>query len=208
MNKLRTTFAIAGLALGSSSFAHFAWLFFAQKPSQVTVQFGESPNKSVLANFVGKRKQLLTRFPINWREMEGNAYQVYEDTVTARLPYDVMNRGGTYFLYYHAKACRTLEAAAFRTDSLAELTLRDAGSQLEVQMFLRGKQVRDVEFQVYNEDNKSRRLKAGPDGVLTIPKSPERIALWGVTSESLNGNWNGKPYAQVRHYATLTVPAR
>jgi len=198
--------AIAGLGLAQSH-AHFMWLFYGEVPSTVTVQFGESPNDSVLPRFVGKQQQFVSDRVVRWGEKNGTIYGAYSEYETAKLPYAVMNRGGTYFLYYHAKASRNLKAAALRTDSLAELTATERGNEIVYRMFLRGRQVTEVDFQYYDAKAKATKVKGDANGELRLPKTPERIAIWGVTNEPVAGSFQGKAFPSVRHYATLTVPA-
>ncbi len=217
-------------AASGAARAHFIWLGVetGQPRERACLWFAESarPGETGLIGKVAHVKAWLRRptgerseLALQERIEETSASRMAEIPVAgsfaleAICDYGVLTRGdATFLLQYYAKhislgAASDLNSLA-RADSLAlDIVPQSASAGLVLQVLFEGQPVAGAEFVLAPTEGESRELKADDDGRVQIDAATaRRLAVRASHFESDRaGSRDGKPYSQVRHYATLTL---
>lgn len=208
------------LGLALTAHAHFIWLELPPGDGDVAhMRFAEAPLEAT-ASWLQKLAA-----PMNVRQADGSpvtfeagdekrvaTVNAATDLLLGHLDYGVMDRSdsgrGVYLLKYDAKGARDLEAAATVADLNVDIRATVAEGTLRVGVFFQGKPAPGAELaldlpaaleQVEGETDEQ--------GFATFPVEPGGwVGIRAMVSEGAAGIHDGTPYAQVRHYGTLTFP--
>lgn len=131
--------------------------------------------------------------------------------VYGSVKYGVMTKGGAkpYLLTYHPKAlvgAVPADKAVVGGKLPAELVPVIDGTKMKFKLLGAGKPVADAEVTVIRDD-KSEKVKTGPDGLTPAFDAAGRFGVWSKVIEAKTGEHDGKKYEEVRHYATLVYDA-
>ncbi len=135
-------------------------------------------------------------------------------TVSAESIVGVKERGGeTYLLVYHAKGSTLLVDSSQMTKSPAEILAARTGDQLKISVRQFGKPVPAGEVWVqWPGETEAKTVKTNALGYVNVPW-PAASGLPGgfvgirtMVTERKPGKADGKPYASIHRWATLTFP--
>lgn len=114
--------------------------------------------------------------------------------------------GKSHHLVYTAR-CQTAPwdvDAPEAADKLRVRVVRKDGTDL-VEVLFDGKPAANARIKVYPEDGETKELTADAEGLASIDGLAEgKSPLWANWVEEKAGEVDGKPFAETRHYATLT----
>ena len=211
--------------------AHFVWIGEVAADSETTVHlyFGEAPAADSAA-LIGK----IAHSKAWVRTVDGEpvalelTQQVTGDfgSLTVKLPkqaphsteatcdYGVISRGDTFLLQYYAKHLAVdtpeqLEKLGRATKLALDIVPRAVADGVDVQVFFGDKAAAGAELVLIGDDDEQQELRADEQGKAHLAVKPGRQcavrAAWFEKDKS--GERDGKKYAQVRHYSTLTLNA-
>ncbi len=125
--------------------------------------------------------------------------------VEGAIDYGVLSRDGQppYLLVYSARAQTRPEPAPASRPGLALLWVK-AGERPVIQATWQGKPLADAEILVLPDEGEEAAIKTDAEGRATLPAAGAS-ALRIKHVEPKAGELDGKPYREVRHYATLTI---
>lgn len=125
--------------------------------------------------------------------------------VEGSIDYGILNREGQppYLLVYSARAQTRPEEAPASRSGLALLWVK-AGERPVVQATWQGKPLADAAILVLPDEGEEAEVKTDAEGRATLPAAGAS-ALRVKHVEPKAGEHDGKPYQEVRHYATLTL---
>ena len=218
-------FLAAGIALAVISCgearAHFLWLTCERETPAaaplVHAFLSETPIPagSEFLKHIEKAKITAGGRTLSWSKLE----DTFSVSLPKRLPklidgfcdLGVMKRGETSFrLLYTARVqFEPVPASEPETGDLLRARLvRRAGQSPVVVVSFRGKPARSAVVKAYPEVGDPIELKTDQEGRIDHPGVAEgRTGLLVKWVEKAPGTFEGKPYSEVRHYATLTVAA-
>ncbi len=125
----------------------------------------------------------------------------------------VMQRGDAppFLLVYHPKTIvgdAFDQRASLREQTPAEIVPLGKPGAVVFQLLARGKPVRGAEVNVVLPGGERTKVTTNEDGKTTEFSPQGRYAAWSRYVEECKGERRGKPYDEVRHYATLVIDAR
>jgi hypothetical protein len=211
--------AAACIASPLPASAHFVWVKVEPAKSgsapAVHVFFGESPDPGD-PQLLGRISK--TRLWADGKALEARTAEGYLEaplagplpsTVDAVCDYGVVAKGGAAFdLHYAARAqARPISAAPAKVEANEHPRLvwvEGSTSKPVLQAFWRGEPVAGAAVTILGEGEDTRDVQTGSDGKLAVEaKGPASYRLKVV--EKASGSREGKDFAEVRYYATLTL---
>jgi uncharacterized GH25 family protein len=213
--------AVAAVATAAAAHGHFVFVVPAADGATAQVVFSDSldPDDGVdIAKVAGLKLTL--------RDATGKdaalSHTTGKDVLDVPLPgsgprvvfgsvgYGVLARGDDkpYLLTYHPKAVvggAGEKAATLGEKSPAELVPVAAGGQLRFKFLAAGKPVADAEVNVLKPDGSKAKVKTDKDGLTGAVDGAGRYGAWARVAAAKAGEFGGKKYEEVRHYATLVV---
>jgi uncharacterized GH25 family protein len=211
------------LASATTASAHFVFVVPAANNTKANVILSEDldPDEGVDIAVIGGVK-LVARDtsgqekPLELEKLE-HAYAVQFPADSTQLihgtcVFGVMQRGDSkpFLLQYHPK---TIIGDAFTSKtSLGEeapveiVPLGEPGA-IKFQVLVKGKPVADAQVNVICPDGNAKKITTDSDGQTTAFEQRGRYGVWTRSAEPTSGEHEGKPYAEIRRYATLVVDA-
>jgi hypothetical protein len=115
-----------------------------------------------------------------------------------------------FLLRYYPKAVAgtadALNRVAPRKEVPLEITARVEGDALRLSVLREGKPLPNAEFHTIDADLAGETVKAGPDGLAAWkPPAPGRYSVYVRDDLKRPGTHDGKPYDEVREFATLAL---
>jgi hypothetical protein len=132
-------------------------------------------------------------------------------SVTGFLEYGVLKRETSFLLRYYPKALSG-DAASLRTmrpdpHAALEIDAKFDGNQVVFTLLRDGKPVPGAEFTTVDDDLANEEFKADAAGKATWkPSSPGFYCVYTKSVLKTPGDWNGKPYSEIREFATIAFP--
>lgn len=226
MRTLLPAFLTAALAAAPSASAHFVFVVPDAAAGKVRVVFSEDtqPDENVpVSKIAGIKLRLVTAdkaAPLS--HIEAGAALVADlpktdgaASVAGAVEYGPFQRGDkpAALLWYHARALTSAKPADWKALASAEqprLTIHPSAHDGKVRLTVRfdGKPVADAEVKVMGPDGKpagSGKTDA-EGGFAFAPAADGLFAVRAPVTENKAGKLDGKDYASVRHWATLTLP--
>lgn len=212
----RRFFILLGIsALAAAVPAHFVW--GVHRNDGVRFEFSENPGDSILENFAGKAGKLKLVYPENQAALVTQEHFVSLTSSTplvgARLDYGVLDRGeqgrGVFQLIYHVKSAKTLAAAGQSAKMPIEIMVsRHSSSEAKAKVLWNGKPLADAEVIYGCQKAKESTTKTDSKGeaVLSGILPNKTLFVRSFAAEKKSGEFEGKKFDSVRHYATLTAP--
>jgi hypothetical protein len=212
------TAVVALMAVQSAAFAHFIWATVDKGEVRFALleNAGEAPNTQ-FAKYVEKLTPRSGNKTLPLGETkEGARYAKVpagQGVVTAESVVGARERGGKpYLLVYHAKGAVSLAAAGTLTKAPAELVARREGKELIVSLRQNGTAVAETEVWVQwpgGEEESSG--KTDKQGDVHVPWNTEVsksgfVGIRAMVTEDKAGEQEGKSYASIHRWATLTFP--
>jgi hypothetical protein len=213
---------VAGLVFGllapGSARAHFLWLTAERaEPPEVHAFLSETPTPDLpeLLKVIARAEITAGGRRLSWTRAD--------DTYKVELPRSspgvkvvdgfcdlgVLKRGGSTFRLLYTARVQFGPSAATEAEAADHLRLRliaQPGRPPAVVVRFRGKPVAGAVIKAFPDEGEAVELKSGPEGRVEAPGVAEgRTGLLARWVEAAPGEHNGKPYVEVRHYATLTV---
>ena len=207
----------AALLVPGSARAHFIWLEAdpGALPAVVRVYFGEAPEPG--------EPRLLARIAQTKLWADGKPLEAAkgEDCLRAKLPEPrptaidavcnygiVTKRGPAFLLQYAARTQVRPEAADSGPREAIEhprlIWLAEAGKMPTVRAVWRGKPIRNAAIKIFGDEGEPQEMQTDEQGHVSVPDVGHTSLLLKVVEKD-PGSRDGKDYAEVRHYATLTV---
>jgi N-acetylneuraminic acid mutarotase len=144
-------------------------------------------------------------------EKLGEAYQVVLPGQGARVIHGLLDlgftRGGNYLLHYHPKTILGTPFAVAVGAAPVEIVPHGKPGAVTLQVLAHGKPLPNAEINLVLPDGTAKKLKTGADGSSEALALPGRYGAWARFWEPAEGVRDGKPYEQLRHYATLVFDA-
>ncbi len=218
--KLRLLTALLILLGSTATQAHFVWIELPPNaPNKAYMRLAEAP----LERTNQKLQDLCAPMTVTTLDKKAVDFLPGDDKRVAEideevglllgnLEYGIMDRresgGEQYLLEYHAKAARTLADAARETSLPVDILASVSGSTLTVTVRFQGKAYEGSELTM-DLPGAVEPLTGTTDaaGQATFPIEPGGwIGVRALVPESKAGEFDGKAYANSRHYGTLAVP--
>lgn len=218
VTRLFSAIVLAVLMVGMAD-AHFVFVVPDKAGSTATVVFSEdlgADDAVAIAKISGLKLTL--------RDAAGKdipvSHKAEEHSLRAPLPgsgprvvfgsidYGVLEKGKSppYLLAYHPKAIiGAVPAKQLVIDEKlpAELVPIAEKGSIRFQLLGRGEPVTDADVTVLKPDRTKMKLKTGKDGTTPAVEGSGRFGAWARYTEAKAGEYGGKKYTEVRHYATL-----
>jgi hypothetical protein len=130
--------------------------------------------------------------------------------VFGSVEYGVVQRGDAlpFLLLYHAKAVLgdvPTKIITLGESTPAELVPHITNGQLRFKALAGGKPVVDTEVTVLTANGDRSKLKTNSEGMTPALSGVGRYGAWFRVSANAKGEFKGKKYEEVRHYATVVV---
>lgn len=214
MNR-RVYLVLALAALAAAVPAHFVW--GVHRNGGVRFEFSENPGDSILENFAGKAGKLKLVYPEKQPALVTQDHFVFQSgnvpLTGARLDYGVLDRGeqgrGVFQLIYHVKSAKTLAAAGQSAKMPIEIMVsRHSSSEVKAKVLWNGKPLADAEVIYGCQKAKEFTTKTDAKGesILSGILPNKTLFVRSFASEQKSGEFEGKKFDLIRHYATLTAP--
>jgi N-acetylneuraminic acid mutarotase/uncharacterized GH25 family protein len=218
---------LLGFALGTSAEAHFLWLKSEPQDGkpQAMLFFGESaqdeahhfPDK-LDGTTIWRRGADGQRTEVAATKVDNDDRVAYVGTLTSDEPC-VLETSAQYGLYsnwlltyytkhVHASSNDQLAVAGASPELKMEIVPRAVDESLELTVLWDGKPRADASVSVKVADGEAKELKTDEKGQVTLKPTGEGLVavVANFVDETAKGELNGKPYAAVASYATLTLP--
>lgn len=213
------------LSQSSSVFAHFIWLV--NDNGVIQVYFSEScePGDAALLEKVTAAKVwALSKNTRAEQPMKDVAITLASGQLSAKSPenvgivglshdYGVMTRGDkTFLLKYYAKTYSSPLPGEWKELSNAEklpleITPKWTGQELQLKVMWKGRPAKDAEITVGGCGLDQTVVKTDESGIaLCKPTTSGQLSVRTKQEEKLEGMFEGKPFASVRSYSTLSLP--
>jgi hypothetical protein len=218
---------LLGLALGSSTDAHFLWLKSETQDGkpQAVLFFGESAQdeshhfpEKLDGTKIWRRGADGKRFEVASTKVDNDDRVAYVGPLASDEPC-VLETSAQYGLYsnwllnyytkhVHAAANDQLAVAGASPELKMDIVPRTDDNSLELTVLWGGKPRADVSVSVTVADGDAKELKTDEKGQVTLKPVAEGLlaVVANFVDETAKGELNGKPYAAVASYATLTLP--
>lgn len=231
MNFTKTLAFVLPVLIGLSTFAHahFLWLVESRGNQGLQVQlcFNEQaePGEPELLDRVkgatlwqllpgGKAEKVeLHKGPGSWNTL-WNEKESPEAIYALSHNFGVIERGGeTFLLRYHAKTGPDLGHDSWKKVDCGKYVDLDlvparSGDQLRLKILFRGKPAADAQVKITGEGIADAELISDKDGAAPFALGKTgRYTMRARHIEKSAGEYEGKAYGSVRHYATLTLYA-
>ncbi len=196
--------------------AHFLFVVPAADGARASLFLSEDlkPEKGVPAAMVAPARLQLRnqgRDQALLVEKIGEGYEVALAGQGQRLIHGLLDlgftRGGNYLLYYHPKSIlgRPFEVTVGATP--VEIVPRGKPGAVTLQVLAHGKPLPNAEINLVLPDGTAKKVKTDGTGTSDPLATPGRYGAWARYWEPSEGVRDGKPYEQLRHYATLVFDA-
>jgi hypothetical protein len=206
-------------ATAAAGLAHFVFVVPDKGDATVTVVLSEdlAPDENVSsAKFAGLKltvrtadgKETPVPLTVGPHALTGPLPGVGPRVVSGSVEYGVLAKGDAkpYLLVYHPKAVvGPINGKPVVTGGPLELVPVPQAGRVAFQLLAAGKPVADADVTVTTPDGKKEKVKSGADGRTAGFAGTGRFAVLGKHVEAKGGEMAGKPYSEVRHYATLVV---
>jgi uncharacterized GH25 family protein len=129
--------------------------------------------------------------------------------VSGVTEYGVLQKGDAkpFRLVYHPRALiGSPQVSAAATEKLVILPEK-TGGKVRFRVVTEGKPLADAEVSVIAPDGKKHAAKTDKDGLTQTFDAPGRYGVVARLSEMKSGEYAGRKYEEVRHYATLVADA-
>ena len=214
-------FAVAfAVAMPQAARSHYLWLAIepGSRPGESTIRafFNEEPEPD--ANYLKYVRDLSPKVDgqplasiLGESSREARWAGKAPTLVDAERNLGVMTKGGsTYRLYYTARAQATpIPPEAKEARDKLRVRLVEGGGRDVVQVHFDGKPVAKARIRAYPKDGEPTELAADEQGLATVAGIADgKTALWANWVDPKPGDVGGKPFAETRYYATLTLMPR
>ena len=209
-------FALAAAILfAGTAQAHFAWLEFDK--DTVQLRFSEGPGVETPAELQANIADMTIEAHIPMASTENFLAGSLCSTVNfvhGSYNYGVLDRSeqdrGVFMLKYHAKAARNLEDAMTKAGHAVEVFAEVKDGKMHVQVLHNGKPAPASELTISQEGaDTDLEFDTDAEGRAAIPVGTEGwIGVRAMVREDTEGEHDGQAYSMIRHYATLTFPAK
>jgi hypothetical protein len=214
------TMTLATLAaIPSAASAHFIWATV--EKGQVRFALLENVNEAPSTQFAKYVAELTPRCGDKTLKLgetqDGARFAAVpsgQKVITAESTVGAKEREGKpYLLIYNAKGAVSLAAAGTLVKAPAEILVHKDGSDLVVSVMANAKAVADAEVWVQwpgSDDSKSIKTDAKGDAHFAWPAEPHKSGFVGVRAmvdEARAGELDGKSYASIHRWATLSFPS-
>ena len=131
--------------------------------------------------------------------------------IHGRVDYGIVQRGehDPFLLYYHPKA--TLGAptgqATLGDDAIVELVATPTDGGVKFRFLSKGQPLADASVTVIEPNYKEDKYATDAEGYTRVFADKGRYTVWAGHTLDEAGEFDGKPYKQIKHYATLVVDA-
>ncbi len=216
-------FLLSGLLTGlltASALAHFVYVVPSTNGQTITVVMSEDLEADEAVSI-----EKISGLKLTARTADGKespvATKVDKHALIARVPehakllygdvtYGLLSRANTKpaLLVYHPKAILSgcdEKAANLGAKAVIEISTRTTNGKTALRVTSAGKPVADTEVNVLLPDGERKKLKTNADGLTEAVSAKGRYAAWVRHLEPKAGMHDGKPYEEIRHYATLVV---
>jgi hypothetical protein len=210
--RLVVPLAIAALALAVEARAHFLWLVVEPgSPPTANLTFGEGPDEKTQAVPVAKLAAAKAR------DASGRALALTANeggyagalggspVAGASETWGVVDRGGVFLLEYYAKGASTLADASADMKLPVEIFAKPDGNRIAVSVRRGNQPVPTAPVRVHFPSGQTADLTSDAAGNASFASAGGGV--YGLRSrwiEEKKGESDGKPYGEIRHYATLT----
>ena len=216
-----TAIALAVISVGEVQ-AHFLWLTCERDtptaPPTVRAFLSETPLPAgpEFLKHIEKAKISADGHPLSWAKQE----ETYKVTLPKTLPnavdgfcdLGVMKRGDQTFRLLYTARVQFEPSSASDPESgefLRARLVKRSGHAPVVMVCFRGKPASGAVVKAYPEEGDPVELKTDQEGQVDFAGVADgRTGLLIKWIEKSPGEWGGKPYSEIRHYATLTVAPR
>lgn len=213
------------LAFAPSVHAHFLWIV--TDGGKVEVYFNETctPGEAdLLQRVTGAKVWALSNQLRAQQPFQDLAIVLADGSLAADQPenvgmvglshdYDILTRGDkTFLLRYYAKTYTSPIPGSWKelnnAERLAlEITPKWRGGELQLKVLWKGRPAREAEVVVSGCGFEQETLQTDGDGVVTVkPKESGLLSIRTKQEELVEGAFDGKPYASIRSYSTLSLP--
>lgn len=212
--------AVLAVLVASAAQAHFVFVVPQKDGKSVQVVFSDSlePDENVTIDKIAGAKLSVwiaggKQVPLTCKkvahcltaELGGTSPEMIYGTVV----YGLSSRKGATgaLLVYHPKAVLGTSGKTVSLGSKAELEIVPivTEGQIKFRLLAAGVPVADAEGSVMLPGNKKETVKTDRDGYTTAFTTSGRYGVWLRHTEKKKGEHDGKPYEEVRRYATLVV---
>lgn len=144
-------------------------------------------------------------------DKSGDGYEVALAGQGGRIIHGLLDlgftRGGNYLLHYHPKTIlgSPFDVAVGATP--VEIVPHGKPGAVTLQVLAHGKPLPNAEINLVLPDGTAKKLKTDATGASETISVPGRYGAWARFWEPAEGVRDGKPYEQLRHYATLVFDA-
>jgi hypothetical protein len=144
-------------------------------------------------------------------EKLGDGYQVSLAGQGARVIHGLLDlgftRGGNYLLHYHPKTILGSPFDVAVGTTPVEIVPHGKPGAVTLQVLAHGKPLPHAEINLVLPDGTAKKVKTNETGTSEVLSLPGRYGAWARFWEPAEGVRDGKPYEQLRHYATLVFDA-
>lgn len=216
-------FLLSGLLtalLTVSALAHFVYVVPSNDGKTITVVMSEDLEADEAVSIEKISGTTLTARAADGKEST-IATKVEKHALTARVPedakllygdvtYGLLERANTKpaLLVYHPKAILSgcdETSANLGAKAVIEISTRTTNGKTALRVASAGKPIADAEVNILLPNGERTKLKTNADGLTEAVSAKGRYAAWVRHLETKAGMHDGKPYEEIRHYATLVV---